>query len=89
MYCIVHACCLDDDGDDDDDDDDDASIHQILCSLPSRNLTRILFQTSGKRENKVYLKLLQSGVQPEGVGRSMYFSHYYDITLTAQKTAVR
>ena len=34
------------------------------------------------------LKLLSDGVNPEGSGRSLYFSYFYDVTLTAQRTSV-
>ena len=40
------------------------------------------------RENKALLKLLSDGVNPEGSGRSLYFSYFYDVTLTAQRTSV-
>lgn len=34
------------------------------------------------------LRLLSNGVNPEGAGRSLYFSYFYDVTLNAQRTAV-
>jgi hypothetical protein len=40
------------------------------------------------RENRHLLRLLSNGVNPEGAGRSLYFSYFYDITLNAQRTAV-
>ena len=40
------------------------------------------------RENRAFLKLLADGVNPEGSGRSLFFSYFYDVTLTAQRTAV-
>ncbi|KAG1660814.1 hypothetical protein FOA52_010239 [Chlamydomonas sp. UWO 241] len=39
------------------------------------------------KDNKALLRLLADGVDPDGSGRAMYFSHYYDVTLSAQKTA--
>lgn len=39
-------------------------------------------------ENRGLLKLLSDGVDPEGSGRGMYFSYFYDVTLSAQRTAL-
>lgn len=36
------------------------------------------------RVNQALLKLLREAVDPQGAGRGLYFSYFYDLTLTAQ-----
>ncbi|GLI62382.1 hypothetical protein VaNZ11_005001 [Volvox africanus] len=39
------------------------------------------------RQNRQLLALLRDAVDPAGSGRGIYFSHFYDLTLTAQRIA--
>ncbi|EFJ44140.1 hypothetical protein VOLCADRAFT_95601 [Volvox carteri f. nagariensis] len=43
----------------------------------------------GSRENRQLLALLRDAVDPAGSGRGIYFSHFYDLTLSAQRIADR
>ncbi|GIL91240.1 hypothetical protein Vretimale_18840 [Volvox reticuliferus] len=41
------------------------------------------------RQNRQLLALLRDAVDPAGSGRGIYFSHFYDLTLTAQRISDR
>ncbi|GAX76741.1 hypothetical protein CEUSTIGMA_g4188.t1 [Chlamydomonas eustigma] len=40
------------------------------------------------RDNRKLIKLLADGFMPNGTGRTLYFSYFYDITLSAQRTSL-
>eukprot|EP00798_Chlamydomonas_sp_ICE-L_P010765 gene10765-17852_t len=59
------------------------------CDIYEVTQTKLITSPAVKKakENKHLLKLLKDGTDPYGSARSLYFSYFYDVTLSSQRMA--